>query len=106
MEKNKIFIGLGVLAAVGYGYYVWNKSRKNDPALRAVENDCRRKLSMQEVHRTSEQLDKAVSGCVETANSTPKGTLTRIASSQKDCPEGKTFTAMHCIKAPCGGFCI
>mgnify|MGYP006396524261 CR=1 FL=1 len=23
MEENKIFISLGVLAAVGYGYYAW-----------------------------------------------------------------------------------
>ena len=43
MEENKIFISLGVLAAVGYGYYAWNKSRKNDLALRAVERLPRRK---------------------------------------------------------------
>mgnify|MGYP003644859278 CR=1 FL=1 len=110
MEENKIFISLGVLAAVGYGYYAWNKSRKNDLALRAVENDCRINISMQKAYRTPEQFKKAVSDCIEASNSTPKGTLTRIsswASSQKDCPEGKTFTSIQCVNPPCnGGFCI
>jgi hypothetical protein len=29
MDKKKILIGLGILAAVGIGFYFWNKSKNN-----------------------------------------------------------------------------
>ena len=29
MDKKKILIGLGILAAVGIGYYLWNKRKKS-----------------------------------------------------------------------------